>query len=153
STPTGHNPTSRTTPELAKALAGDAVPESLAARVTAHRGDLFADPFPPGAEAVLFSHVLEIFPAERVIELLAKAFEALPYGGRVLLYGFNVTDDEQRGVFSARLSLYLNAVASGSGMAYPASDYESWLREVGFREVTTLTGLPYEHGLTEGIKP
>jgi hypothetical protein len=37
-------------------------------------------------------------------------------------------------------------------MAYPAKDYEGWLQEVGLREIRTFTGLPYEHGLTVGVK-
>ncbi|MEV0966505.1 MULTISPECIES: methyltransferase [unclassified Streptomyces] len=122
-------------------------------RLRLHPGDLFADPFPPGADAVLFSHVLEIFSAGQITELLAKAHAALPHGGRVFVYGYNASDDETRGWYSARLSLYLNVLASGQGMAYPARDYEDWMRRAGFGDVRTLTGYPYEHGLTTGTKP
>ncbi|MFJ7266936.1 methyltransferase [Streptomyces sp. NPDC099050] len=122
------------------------------ARVDFHPGDLFVDPFPADADAVLFSHVLEVFAAEQIIELLGKAFDALPCGGKVFLYGYNVTEDETRGLYSARLSLYLNVLASGQGMAYPAADYESWLTRVGFVDVRTIPGLPYEHGLTTAVK-
>ncbi|MEW2416965.1 methyltransferase [Streptomyces sp. NPDC046866] len=121
-------------------------------RLRLHPGDLFTDPFPAGADAVLFSHVLEIFSAEQITELLAKAHGVLPPGGRVFVYGYNVSDDETRGWYSARLSLYLNVLASGQGMAYPARDYEHWMRRAGFGDVRTLTGYPYEHGLTIGTK-
>lgn len=122
-------------------------------RVRLHPGDLFVDPFPSGVDAVLFSHVLEIFSGEQITELLAKAHSVLPSGGRVFIYGYNVSDDETRGWYSARLSLYLNVLASGQGMAYPARDYEEWARRAGFGSVRTLTGYPYEHGLTIGTKP
>ncbi|MEU3315382.1 methyltransferase [Streptomyces sp. NPDC006662] len=122
-------------------------------RIRPHAGDLFTDPFPPGADAVLFSHVLEIFSGDQITELLAKAHAVLPPGGRVFVYGYNASDDETRGWYSARLSLYLNVLASGQGMAYPARDYEDWMRRAGFDAVRTLTGYPYEHGLTIGTKP
>ncbi|MFD4588383.1 methyltransferase [Streptomyces sp. NPDC058434] len=122
-------------------------------RIRLHTGDLFTDPFPVGADAVLFSHVLEIFSGDQITGLLAKAHAVLPSGGRVFIYGYNVSDDETRGWYSARLSLYLNVLASGKGMAYPARDYEDWMRRAGFTGVRTLTDYPYEHGLSIGTKP
>ncbi|MFD4831256.1 methyltransferase [Streptomyces uncialis] len=124
----------------------------ISERVRLQAGDIFADPFPSGVDAVLFSHVLEIFSEEQILVLLKKAYDALPVGGQVFAYGFNVSDDETEGVFSARLGLYFNVLVSGRGMAYPAKDYERWLREVGFAGVRTVSGLPYEHGLSLGIK-
>ncbi|MDX3228661.1 methyltransferase [Streptomyces sp. ME19-01-6] len=124
----------------------------LGDRVRHHPGDLFKDDFPTGVDGVLFSHVLEIFSGEQIVALLTKAHQALPPGGRVFVYGYNVSDDETAGIFSARLSLYLNVLASGQGMAYPARDYEDWLRTAGFQDVRTTSGLPYEHGLTYGVK-
>lgn len=134
-------------------LAGRAVAGSHADRVRLQPGDLFEDPFPSDLDGVLFSHVLEVFAEEQILTLLRKAFDALPEGGRIFIYGFNAADDERRGLLSARLSLYLNVLASGQGMAYPATDYERWLREVGCETVSTFEGLPYEHGLTIGAKP
>lgn len=133
-------------------LATSALSTRFGDRVDFHPGDLFADEFPPGPDAVLFSHVLEIFSSEQIVALLTKAHDVLPPGGRVLVYGFNVSDDETAGMFSARLSLYLNILASGQGMAYPAKDYEEWLRRAGFQDVETIGGLDFEHGLTTGLK-
>ncbi|WP_424868113.1 methyltransferase [Streptomyces sp. SAI-229] len=121
-------------------------------RVELLPGDIFKDEFPLGADAVLFSHVLEIFSEGQIMGLLKKAYDALPEGGRIFLYGYNVSDDETTGIFGARLGLYFNVLASGQGMAYPAGDYENWLRQVGFGDVSTQGGMPYEHGLTMGTK-
>ncbi|MGW5868862.1 methyltransferase [Streptomyces sp. NPDC055239] len=131
-------------------LASDA--EARPDRVSVTPGDIFTDPFPEGPDAVLFSHVLEIFDEDSILLLMKKAYDALPTGGRVVVYGYNVSDDETDGVFGARLGLYFNVLASGQGMAYPARDYERWLREAGFEEVGTVAGLPYEHGLSLGVK-
>ncbi|MER7785864.1 methyltransferase [Streptomyces albidoflavus] len=133
-------------------LASDAEAGARPDRVSLVPGDMFTDPFPEGPDAVLFSHVLEIFDEDSILLLMKKAYDALPSGGRVMVYGYNVSDDETDGVFGARLGLYFNVLASGRGMAYPARDYERWLREAGFGEVGTVTGLPYEHGLSLGVK-
>ncbi len=140
-------------PSVAKLACGKAEVAGLGGdRVQLHAGDFFTDPFPAGVDAILFSHVLEIFSMEDILAQLRKAYEALPRGGQVLIYGYNVSDDETAGVFGARLGLYFNVLASGTGMAYPAMDYERWLGEAGFRRVRTVRGFPYEHGLSIGEK-
>lgn len=121
-------------------------------RVSMHAGNFFTDPFPAGPDTVLFSHVLEPFSAEQNRELMAKALDVLPPGGRILAYGTTAPDEEDGGPLAARLSLFLNVLASGTGMAHPVRDYADWLRQVGCAEVRTYPGLPYEHGLAVGIK-
>ncbi len=121
-------------------------------RVRLRPGNLFADPLPSGPDAVLFSHVLEIFSGEQILSLLRKAHAVLPTGGRLFIYGFHASDDEDDGVYSARLSLYLNVLATGTGMTYPVGDYEQWARQAGFGNLRSFTGLPYEHGLVVATK-
>lgn len=122
-------------------------------RITVVGADIFEAELPAPADAVLFSHFLEVFSGEEIRTLLGKGFAALREGGRAWIYGFNASPGEADGIYSARLALYLTALATGNGMTYPASDYEGWLRDVGFEAVGTLEGLPYEHGLTTGRKP
>ncbi|MFF8448382.1 methyltransferase [Streptomyces leeuwenhoekii] len=140
------------TPSVAE-LADRSMPADLGERVALCPGDLFSDPFPQDVDCVLFSHCLEVFSPEQIGYLMDKAFDALAPGGRIHLYGFTAMDDEQTGMYGARLSLYLNVLATGSGMSYPADDYERWLTHAGFTAVGSVTGLPYEHTLTSGTKP
>lgn len=126
--------------------------DSLADRVGLCSGDLFTDPFPTTVDGVLFCHVLEVFSPEQVRTLLAKAYDVLPPSGTVLIYSFTAPDEEDSGVLAAQLSLYLNVLATGTGMAYPVRDYEASLREVGYTDVRAYTGLPYEHSLIVGTK-
>ena len=100
-----------------------------------HPGDFFADPFPSGPDAILFSHLLEIFSPDKIKGLLKKAYQALPAGGKVFIYGMACSDDETGGDMAAWGSLYFYALASGEGMMYPVSDYQAWLKEAGFKEV------------------
>ena len=151
-----HNPHLRISifdvPSVAKRATTD-IDDPVASRIAIVPGDFFKQIFPSGVDAVLFSHVLEIFDEQQIRMLLAKAFAVLPPGGKVMIYGFLSADDETAGVFGARLALYLNVLASGRGMAYPASDYEAAMRDVGFASVETIYNLPYEHGLTVGYRP
>nr|ADU56132.1 hypothetical protein CA915-11 [uncultured organism CA915] len=134
-------------------MAKTGLPDDLAGRVTFYSADMLADPFPAGADHVLFSHVLDTVSAEQAVLLLAKAFEVLPSGGKVSVYGFSAADDERGGPLAARLSLYLNVLATGRGMAWPVPEMVGWLRQAGFAEIDTTDDLPYEHALVVGTKP
>lgn len=99
-------------------------------------GDFFADPMPTGHDAILFSHLLEIFSEEKITGLLKKAYAALPKGGKVFIYGMASDDEETGADMAAWGSLYFLALASGEGMMYPVTDYVKWLKGVGFSVVT-----------------
>lgn len=132
--------------------AEDSLPPETAGRVRLLGGDIFTDDFPDDVDGILFSHVLEPFSAEQNAALVAKAYRALPPGGKVFTYGMTAPDDEDGGLLTSRLSLFLNVLASGQGMAHPAKDYEAWIRQAGCRDVRAYTGMPYEHGLVVGRK-
>ncbi|MFE0045159.1 methyltransferase [Streptomyces albireticuli] len=133
------------------ALAEESEGTAADGRITYQGGDLFEDDFPGGVDAVLFSHCLEVLSPERILVLLRKAHAALRPGGRLFIYGFTLNDQE-RGVYSARLSLYLTVLATGQGLAYPVEEYERLMREAGFPSVEAITGLPYEHSLMVATK-
>jgi SAM-dependent methyltransferase len=134
-------------------MAKTGLPDDLAGRVNFCSADMLADPFPGGADHVLFSHVLDTVSAEQAMSLVAKAFDVLPSGGKVSVYGFSAADDEQGGPLAARLSLYLNILATGRGMAWPVPEIAGWLRQAGFTGVGSIGDLPYEHSLVFATKP
>ncbi|WP_219819381.1 methyltransferase [Pseudoclavibacter sp. AY1F1] len=121
-------------------------------RIEVLSGDAFALTFDEEFDAVLCSHFLEVFSPTQILSILSGVRHALRNNGRIYIYGFDPNDQETRGVFSARLALYLTTLATGNGMTYPAGDYETWLIESGFVDVSSSRGLPYEHGLTQGVK-
>ncbi|MFE2690690.1 amino acid adenylation domain-containing protein [Streptomyces mirabilis] len=133
-------------------LAARELPPGVAGRVRFQPGDMFIDPFPAGVDAILFSSVLDVFDAQRVETLLAKAYDALGPGGRVLIYSCNTAPDEAGGVIATSLSLFLNVIATGEGMAYPVADYERMLRKAGFDQVGAVGGLPMEHAMITAVK-
>jgi nitroreductase/ubiquinone/menaquinone biosynthesis C-methylase UbiE len=133
-------------------LAHEKLAPELRDRAHFRGGDLFEDAFPAGADAIVMSHLLDVFDEKPILALLGKAYAALEPGGRLFVYSFNTSDDETGGVLAAQLSLYLNVLATGEGMAYPAKDYEAWLRQVGFGDVRHYPDLPLEHGLLVATK-
>jgi hypothetical protein len=128
------------------------MPADLLDRADFHAADMLTQDFPTGPDGVLFSHLLDTVSRDQAVHLLRKAFDLLPTGGRIFIYGFMADDDERGGVLAARLSLYLNILATGRGMAWPMSDLKQWLSEIGFTQLQAFPGLPYEHGLLVGLK-
>ncbi|MBT1672837.1 methyltransferase [Curtobacterium flaccumfaciens] len=122
-------------------------------RLQVHSGDFTTEQWQEGFDAVLFSHVLEVFDESQIRELLKKAYGALRPGGQLFVYGYHAAANETEGYFSARLSLYLNVLATGTGMAYPSSDYRRWASQEGFVEVSTREPLAFEHGFTVARRP
>lgn len=68
-------------------LAREYVAEAgLSERIEMRVGDMFAEPFPPGHDAVLLSQILHDWSPETGRRLLEAAFAALPAGGLVLVH-------------------------------------------------------------------
>ncbi|MEX5721696.1 methyltransferase [Geodermatophilus maliterrae] len=121
-------------------------------RVHFRAGDLFDDPLPQGADAIMYFHVFEIWSLERNVELLRKCHTALPEGGSCLVYNF-ASNEEGTGPASAGLvSPYFLTLASGEGMTYSASEMAQAVRDAGFREVRCHPDLGFSHALVVGRK-
>jgi L-tyrosine C(3)-methyltransferase len=108
---------------------------NLSHRIDVIDGDMFKDEFPRGYDCITFIHQLVIWTPEQNTELLRKAYEALPEGGRVVIYSSVSKDDGSGPLMAALDSVYFASLPTKGGMIYAARDYESWLREVGFEEV------------------
>jgi ubiquinone/menaquinone biosynthesis C-methylase UbiE len=126
----------------------------LADRITVHEGDFFVDPF-PAVDCVMFAHQLVIWTPEQNTELLTRAYEALPEGGRTIIFN-SVSSDEGDGPLMAALdSVYFAALPAEGGMIYAWKQYEEWLRKAGFQadriqRVSTSSWTP--HGLLIATK-
>lgn len=121
-------------------------------RVRAWPGDMFTDPLPTDADAVLCSHIFEIWSPARNLRLLRRCHAALPDGGVALVYNFVSHDDNTGPVSAAFMSAYFLAVASGEGMVYSARDMEDCIRTAGFGSVRRYDGVGFHHALVAGFK-
>jgi precorrin-6B methylase 2 len=124
----------------------------FAYRLGAVPGNCFQDAFPKGADALLFAHFFTIWTEEKDRLLLKKCFEALPSGGFVILFNMMQSDNEDGPLTAAIGSPYFLTVATGEGMLYTWSEYETWMKEVGFRDIKRQE-LPKDHGVIMGRKP
>ncbi|WP_069164716.1 methyltransferase [Nocardia altamirensis] len=104
-------------------------------------GDFLAEPLPTGYDIVSFVRVLHDWPRPRARELLTKAYQALPPGGRVLIC--EEFRDAERLARQFFWSYFLIGVDSCASMLREVADYRRLLGDLGFLDVTVLPG-PFE---------
>jgi O-methyltransferase domain/Dimerisation domain len=121
-------------------------------RVACAEGDMFVDAWPTGCDAILFSHLVEIFSPKRIRGLYKKAFETLPSAGLLFVWTIMANDSETGALQAAKSSIYFLCAASGEGMAYPASQHEEALRWAGFGGVKRYPAVEVDHGALVAVK-
>ncbi len=113
---------------------------SLSERVKTADGNFFKDPL-PAADVVVMGNILHDWNEEQKLQLMNKAFEALPEGGAFVAIE-NVIDDERRkNSFGLMMSLNM-LIETGTGFDYTFKDFSGWARTVGFKttRLMPLTG-------------
>lgn len=120
-------------------------------KLSAIPGNCFEDAFPKGADCFLFSHFCTIWSEAKNKLLFRKAYEALPKGGKVIIFNMMQENDETGPLSTALGSPYFLTIATGEGMLYTWSEYEKWLSDSGFGEIQTFR-LQQDHGAIIGIK-
>jgi hypothetical protein len=104
----------------------------LADRLRFYPGDFFADPL-PSADVLVMGHVLHNWSLEQKLELLGKAYRALPDGGALIVYESIIDDDRRANTFGLLLSIAMLLVTH-EGFGYTGAQCRSWMSQVGFRE-------------------
>lgn len=123
----------------------------LEERLDAVPGDCFNDPFPQGADCLMFCHFFTIWSEQKDRQLLRKAYEALAPGGKVIVFNMMQRDDETGPLTAAIGSPYFLTLATGEGMLYTWREYMAWMKDAGFGTVTKAV-LPKDHGAIVGTK-
>jgi ubiquinone/menaquinone biosynthesis C-methylase UbiE len=112
-----------------------AAEEGVAGQISVLVGDMFADEFPAGFDVILFAHQLVIWTLEENTRLLRKAYDALPAGGRLVIFNSMSNDDGDGPVVAALDSVYFASVPAEGGMIYSWAQHEAALREAGFTQL------------------
>jgi hypothetical protein len=140
-------------PDTAPIARGKIAEKGLSERIRVHAGDMFADEYPSGHDCIAFIHQLVIWTPEENTRLLKRAYDALPPGGRVIIFS-SISDDEGDGPLMAALdSVYFAALPAEGGMIYSWEQYESWLRSAGFKTMERVPCRDWTpHGLIVATK-
>ncbi|MFI2346599.1 methyltransferase [Streptomyces sp. NPDC019443] len=116
--------------ELARANVEEA---GLSGRVEAQPGDVFSAPLPK-CDAILLSHVLDGYGAERAQHLIKRVHDALPAGGRLIIHAH--IPSLSTGVFPHLFGLILLANTE-EGEVRDADLLATWVGVAGFHDIVT----------------
>jgi hypothetical protein len=112
-------------------------------------GNFFTDPLPK-ADVLTMGHILHDWNLEEKKLLIAKAYNALPDGGALIIFESLIDDKRRTNAFGLLMSLNMLIELSG-GFDYTGADCTAWLQEAGFRE-TRVEHLIGPDSMVIGIK-
>ncbi|MCX7645576.1 MAG: methyltransferase [Rhodobacteraceae bacterium] len=131
-------------PRLARAGVAD--------RVALAAGSFRDGPLPAGADAVSLVRVLYDHGDETVALLLARVFEALPPGGRVIVAEPMSGGDRPERAGDAYFAFY--CMAMGTGRVRSAAEIAAALAAAGFAGIRTRRGRrPFIASVVEAVRP
>lgn len=104
----------------------------LSSRVQFQPGSFFTEPI-PNAEVVMMGHILHDWDLEQKRMLIAKAYDALPKGGALMVYDAIIDDDRSKNAFGLLMSLNM-LIETPGGFDYSGADCISWMKSAGFVE-------------------
>ena len=119
-------------PEVAPVFEDYIASHHLADRVRFAGGNFFTDEL-PGADVLLFGHILHDWDLETKLMLLRKAHAALPSGGAVVVYDSLIDDERRTNAFGLLMSLNM-LIETPGGFDYTGADCIGWMQQVGFRD-------------------
>ncbi|MCA9453909.1 MAG: methyltransferase, partial [Nitrospira sp.] len=102
------------------------------------------------AEVLSMGHILHDWNLEEKKMLIAKAYDALPPGGALIIFESLIDDERRSNAFGLLMSLNMLIELPG-GFDYTGADCTGWLREAGFRE-TRVEHLIGADSMVVGIK-
>ncbi len=126
-----------------------AAEHGLSGRLSFHAGDFFTAPM-PSADVLIMGHILHDWGLEKKRMLVRKAYEALPYGGALIVYDPIIDDDRRHNAFGLLMSLNM-LIETREGFDFTGADCIGWLTEAGFVE-TRVDPLVGPDSMVIGIK-
>jgi hypothetical protein len=117
-------------PEIAPIFEDYMELNGIADRVKFQPGDFFKDPL-PRVDVITMGHILHDWDLPTKKMLIAKAYEALPKGGSLVIYEAIIDDDRSKNAFGLLMSLNM-LIETPGGFDYSGADCQGWLAEAGF---------------------
>ncbi len=136
-------------PPVASVFDEYAARHGVADRVRFVGGDFFAGGIPQ-ADVVTMGHILHDWDLATKRELIAKAYDALPDGGALIVYETIIDDDRSKNALGLLMSLNM-LIETDGGFDYTGADCVGWMTDAGFRE-TRVQHLVGPDSMVVGIK-
>jgi hypothetical protein len=115
-------------------LAAEAIcAAGLEERFTTQFADLFAGPYPAGADTIALSWVLHDWNDQHCREILKNCHDALPAGGALLITESVLNSDGTGSPFALLMSLHMLILCEPDARERTGQEYSSLLEETGFR--------------------
>jgi acetylserotonin N-methyltransferase len=111
--------------------------------------DMFRQRWPHGYDALFFSNIWHDWNVRTCQWLAARAFEALPMGGRILLHEMLLDDDGAGPVTAASFSLLM--LLATQGQQFTFGELKIILEGAGFSHVDATATHPY-YSVVTGLK-
>lgn len=126
-----------------------AAQHGLSSRLSFQAGDFFADPM-PSADVLIMGHILHDWSLEKKRMLIRNAYQALPFGGALIIYDPIIDDERRKNAFGLLMSLNM-LIETREGFDFTGADCIGWLKEAGFVE-TRVEPLVGPDSMVIGIK-
>jgi hypothetical protein len=127
-------------PPLAPVFEDYANQNQVGERLTFVPGDFFTDALPT-VDVLVMGHILHDWNLEEKRSLLAKAYDALPDGGSLIVYEAMIDDNRSSNAFGLLMSLNM-LIETPGGFDFTPTECMEWMRDAGFRSARAehLTG-------------
>ncbi len=108
----------------------------LTGRFTTATADLFAGPYPAGADVITLGWILHDWPDDKGRAILRNCFNALPSGGLLVVCEKVLNDDHSGSHWAHALDLVMLIACESGARERTLPEYLALLEEAGFRDVT-----------------
>jgi len=121
----------------------------VAAQVDTKAVNMFRDPWPKGYDAVFFSNIWHDWNFRTCAWLAARAYEALPRGGRIMLHEALLDDDGNGPPATTAFSMLM--LLATQGQQFTFAELKTLLEDAGFEDIETRQTASY-YSITTGYK-
>jgi hypothetical protein len=136
-------------PSMCQAAASYIEAGAVGSRVDTTAMNMFRDPWPKGYDAIFFSNIWHDWNFRTCAWLAARAYEALPRGGRIMLHEALLDDDGNGPTATAAFSMLM--LLATQGQQFTFAELKALLENAGFEEIETRQTVSY-YSITTGYK-
>jgi len=119
-------------PEVEPIFEEYAAANGVSERLRFQAGNFFKEEL-PRVDVITMGHILHDWNLEEKKMLVAKAFNAVPPGGALVVYESIIDDDRSKNAFGLMMSLNM-LIETPGGFDYTGAECTGWMKEAGFRD-------------------